>query len=292
MHALMTTILRTPVCFMRSRVLRVLEFGSSLVEFAAALRLQESLFAAKRGRSVPDTLIILQVSAAKCILDLCSCMTVCTSKARARIHHREAWQGRGLQAVAAGVQGPMQNSRMQPGPVLQSQEIRALGAQIFTVPRGGEITFHGPGQMVAYPILDIRALRLGARYVVHGGEVQWAVCACSDRETALPSPEGTREASSIHALWEYPLFIYSDREGSVVVFRTFLPFPYLSIGRAFVEGLEDTVIATLGADLVYFGSDCNTSLPLHASQCNSTLIRQARHSRSRPHQRGHGSVGG
>jgi lipoyl(octanoyl) transferase len=33
--------------------------------------------------------------------------------------------------------------------------IRQAGAEVFKINRGGDITFHGPGQLVAYPIFDL-----------------------------------------------------------------------------------------------------------------------------------------
>jgi lipoic acid synthetase len=48
-------------------------------------------------------------------------------------------------------------------------EPAAVGAELVAVKRGGDITYHGPGQLVGYPIVSV-ADRLGAADHVHGVE--------------------------------------------------------------------------------------------------------------------------
>ena len=48
--------------------------------------------------------------------------------------------------------------------------LASLGVSVYPVHRGGGATYHGPGQIVCYPIVDLRRLGLRIRDYVHGLE--------------------------------------------------------------------------------------------------------------------------
>ena len=39
--------------------------------------------------------------------------------------------------------------------LINEEQLKAKGASFYKVNRGGDITYHGPGQIVGYPILDL-----------------------------------------------------------------------------------------------------------------------------------------
>jgi lipoate-protein ligase B len=54
--------------------------------------------------------------------------------------------------------------------LLSEAALRARGAEVVRSDRGGDVTFHGPGQVVVYPILDLRSYGQGPVWYVRSLE--------------------------------------------------------------------------------------------------------------------------
>jgi len=90
-----------------------------LEPYESALRLQHQLVAARRQGTIDDMLLLLQ--------------------------HPPV--------ITLGRRGDEANI------LVSKEQLAELGVEVHRVERGGEVTYHGPGQLVGYPILDLRQHR-------------------------------------------------------------------------------------------------------------------------------------
>ncbi len=102
-----------------------------------------------------------------------------------RIGYQDAWDyqeklfGENLKAKAAGL--PTRNflifcehehvytlgkSGSENNLLANNKQLQELGVTFFKTNRGGDITYHGPGQIVGYPILDLENFGLGVKTYV------------------------------------------------------------------------------------------------------------------------------
>ena len=51
--------------------------------------------------------------------------------------------------------------------LLSEEQLERIGASLFHIDRGGDITYHGPGQLVCYPILNLEDFHLGLKEYLH-----------------------------------------------------------------------------------------------------------------------------
>jgi lipoyl(octanoyl) transferase len=86
-----------------------------LVSYEDGLRLQRELVAQCKAGAIPDTLLLLE-------------------------HPHVYTLGRNAKTENL---------------LISAEQLAARGAQVFEIDRGGDVTYHGPGQLVGYPIIDL-----------------------------------------------------------------------------------------------------------------------------------------
>jgi lipoyl(octanoyl) transferase len=115
-----------PASAEKRRVIEVRRLG--IVKYAEALELQKELVEERKADRIPDQLLLLE--------------------------HPPV--------ITLGVRSRDDRSHVLAAPDVLERD----GVELFETGRGGDVTFHGPGQLIGYPILDLKPDRLDVhRYV-------------------------------------------------------------------------------------------------------------------------------
>jgi len=101
-----------------------------LVEYGAAWELQRRVAAARKAAAIPDVLLLCEHS----------------------------------HVITLGRSGKISNLRA------PDHLLRQMGVSFFETNRGGDITYHGPGQLVGYPILNLAEIRRDVGWYVRSLE--------------------------------------------------------------------------------------------------------------------------
>jgi lipoyl(octanoyl) transferase len=115
-----------------------------LVEYGAAWELQRRVVAARKAGAVADVLLLCE--------------------------HPHV--------ITLGRNGKLGNLRA------SDHVLRQMGVSFFETDRGGDITYHGPGQLVGYPILNLDDIRRDVAWYLRGLE---EAMICATAEFGIPS---------------------------------------------------------------------------------------------------------
>jgi lipoyl(octanoyl) transferase len=121
-----------------SRTIEVRRLGT--VPYGDVLALQRELVEERRANRIPDLLLLLQHPS----------------------------------VITFGVKGDGGRANVR----VTAERLAELGVELSETGRGGDVTYHGPGQIVGYPILDLKPDRCDVhRYVRDLEDVMIRVCA-------------------------------------------------------------------------------------------------------------------
>ena len=185
---------------------------AGLVPYETALALQADLVAARKAGTIGDTLLLLQ--------------------------HPPV--------ITLGVK--TRNTRT--NIVASDAQLAAAGVAVFQSGRGGDVTYHGPGQLVVYPLLDVRRRGLGVRQLVIALENGIIALLASRNIEAV----GRRDAPGIYVdgrkVASIGLRIRRGCSYHGLAFNVAMDLePFRRINPCGYRGLEVTDLRTLGVSL-------------------------------------------
>jgi lipoyl(octanoyl) transferase len=143
------------------------------IDYATGLRLQERIVALRKEGRIGDVLLLLEHT------------PVITLGRNAKVNN-----------------------------VLASPELLTQrGVELFECDRGGDVTFHGPGQLVAYPIFDLHGFRSESKTRKNMGAIEFVRCL---EETLIRTCAdfgiSTKRISGLTGVWTEPASLSSRAE--------------------------------------------------------------------------------
>ncbi|HJX72207.1 MAG TPA: lipoyl(octanoyl) transferase LipB, partial [Bacteroidales bacterium] len=69
--------------------------------------------------------------------------------------------------------------------------LKSIGAAFYKTDRGGDITYHGPGQLVGYPIINLEQMKMGIKLYIHNLEECIILTLKDFKITSARMPEAT-----------------------------------------------------------------------------------------------------
>ncbi len=176
--------------------------------------------------------------------------------------YEQVWQEMHQYTDARDERSPDQLWLLQHNPVFtqgqagKAEHIIAPGdIPVIQVDRGGQVTYHGPGQLVAYTLIDIRRLNISVRCLVSNLEnavitvlAKYGIRAVSDRKRpGVYISEGPKSGAKICSVG---LRIRRGRSFHGLAFNVKPDLnPFARINPCGYQGLEVTSMAELGADV-------------------------------------------
>ncbi len=128
---------------------------TGLIDYEEALEMQQSLLAKRQAGKVCDTLLIVE-------------------------HYP---------VITVGRSGNRDNI------VASRADLEANGVKVHDISRGGDVTYHGPGQIVGYPVMDLSERGRDIRRYVH--EMEEVFIRLLDREFGIEAHRGENKYTGV-----------------------------------------------------------------------------------------------
>ena len=182
-----------------------------------------------------------------------------------RVPYRETWQQMMDFTAARDADTPDEIWLLEHPPVFtlglagKHEHVLAPGdIEVVEIDRGGQVTYHGPGQLVVYPLLDLKRLKLGVRALVSALEAAVVDVLATYGIESAPRPDAPGVYVDGRKIAALGLRVRRGCTYHGLAFNVAMDLePFTRINPCGFVGLETTQVSELGgpADVGRVGDD-------------------------------------